>query len=482
MLKCYVFLNHINKNKNILNTEFLTSFELNQSFMYIIKFEQNKYFQNDINNISKGNYKKGNLASLHPFLDDFGLLRVGGRLHFADISYEQKHPIILPKGSLITSLFIRSEHERLLHAGPKLLLANINQRFWIINGLSEIRKITHKCIVCFREKATVAKQLMGSLPASRVTACARPFERVGVDFAGPVEVKLSRIRRSVIGKGYICVFICFVTKAIHLELASDLTTETFLACFRRFVSRRGLPTEIHCDNASTFKCAKSRLVELYSLMSSRDHQAKVHCFSSQRGIKFHFIPTYSPTFGGLWEAAVKSTKYHLKRVLKRAVMTYEQLNSILIEIEAILNSRPLLQMSSDPNDFCYLTPGHFLIGSSLTMYPEQNLCDVPKNRLKFWEQCTNIKQSFWKIWHKYYLNILQNRPKWQSEQLNVKQGSLVILKEDNIPSMMWPMARIVKLFPGHDGKVRTVEVRTSNNKTHIRSIHKICLLPIDTPA
>ncbi|XP_026315040.1 uncharacterized protein LOC113226570 isoform X1 [Hyposmocoma kahamanoa] len=473
------FLNNINKNKEKFNSSFLRSSELNDALMTLIKYDQRKIYKNEIDSLSKGSHIKGKLEGLHPFLDELGLLRVGGRLHNADISYTQKHPIILPKGSLVTVLLIKREHKTLLHAGPRLVLANLNQRFWIVNGLLEVKKITHECITCFRQKAAVAKQLMGSLPASRVIATRRPFEKIGVDYAGPIDVKLSRVRRSLIGKGYVLVMVCFTTKAVHLELASDLTTETFLACLKRFISRRGLPTEIHCDNASTFKGARSQLAELYSLQSSQSHKQQVYEFASQKGIEFHFIPSYSPTFGGLWEAAVKSTKYHLKRVLHKNVLTYEQLSTVLTEIEAVLNSRPLLPLSSDPNDYCYLTPGHFIIGSALTMYPENDSSDVPQNRLKFWQLCTNIKQAFWKMWHKYYLNVLQNRPKWKQEHCNVRLGSLVILKEQNVPCMYWPMARIEKLFTGNDGKVRAVEVRTSNNKTHLRAIHKICVLPIE---
>ncbi|XP_048483697.1 uncharacterized protein LOC125488552 isoform X1 [Plutella xylostella] len=473
------FLNNTNKINNKLNTSYLTSSELHNSLLQIIKYEQSQYFSAEIECLSKGKKLTGNLTNLHPFLDEMGLLRLSGRLHHAKIAYSHKHPVILPKGSLITTLLIRSEHQRLMHAGSRLVLANLNQKFWIVNGLLEVKKIVHKCVTCFRHKATVAKQLMGSLPAGRVNKPSRPFEIIGVDFCGPLEIKLSRIRRSVIGKGYILVCVCFATKAIHLELASDLTTETFLACFRRLISRRGLPTEVHCDNASTFKCANSQLVELYSLQSSQRHRAQVYEFASQRGIDFHFIPSYSATFGGIWESAVKSTKHHLKRVLQKNVLTYEQMNTVLTEIECILNSRPLLPLSTEPDDFCYLTPGHFITGSALTMYPEKNVSDIPQNRLKFWQLCTSLKQKFRNTWHKYYLNILQNRPKWRQEQHNVKLGSLVILKEDNIPNMCWPMARIVKLFPGHDGKVRAVEVRTPNHKTHHRSIHKICILPIE---
>lgn len=460
--------------------KYLTSSECSNALMLLIKKEQQVFFVDEITCLKNNKVVKGSLKGLCPFIDGSGVLRVGGRLHHSNIPFSQKHQAILPKESHLVNCIIRAEHERLLHAGPKLLLCNLNQKYWITNGLSYVKKIVKKCIICFRQKATASKQLMGSLPANRVTAMSRPFETVGVDFAGPIGVKLSRVRRSLVGKGYICLFVCFATKAIHLELASDLTTDCYLACLKRFISRRGLPKEIYSDNASTFKGAQNQLTELYRLQSSQDHQSKVFQFSSKQGIRFHFIPAYSPTFGGLWEAAVKSTKYHLRRILKNQLFTYEQINTILVEIECVLNSRPLVPLSTaDVNDYCYLTPGHFLIGNAITMYPEVDVTNVQQNRLKFWQLCTQLKQSFWKMWYKQYLNVLQNRPKWLNICPNFNIGSLVILREDNVPTMSWPMARVTKVFPGHDGLVRSVEVRTPNGKTHVRSISKLSILPID---
>lgn len=319
---------------------------------------------------------------------------------------------------------------------------------------------------------------MGSLPHDRVNVC-RPFQKVGIDFAGPISVKQSTIRRSVISTGYICVIVCFVTKAIHLEMVSDIKTDSFLACLKRFISRRGLPTDIFCDNASTFKSAKTQLHELFKQFNTKEHQSLVHSFASSKGITFHFIPCYSPVFGGLWESSVKSVKYHLKRVVQKALLTYEQLSTVLCQIEAVLNSRPLVPLSDDVNDYLYLTPGHFLIGTALNSYPEPDVSDVNVNRLRFWKICTNMQQSFWKIWNKYYLNSLQSRPKWKNVRDNLQIGQLVILRENNTPPMYWPMARITKVFPGTDNLVRAVEVRTSNGHTHKRSVTRMCALPVD---
>jgi hypothetical protein len=240
-----------------------------------------------------------------------------------------------------------------------------------------------------------------------------------------------------------------------------------------------MPSDIYSDNASTFKSARNQLTELYKLHSARAHQELVHNFTAAKGINFHNIPCYSPNYGGLWEANVGLTKYHLKRIMQKNVLTYEQLNTLLVEIEAVINSRPILPISTDINDYCYLSPAHFIIGNALTMYPEPDLGNVTQNRLKFWQQCTQLKQYFWKMWHKQYLNTLQNRPKWRVTSKNITVGSLVILREDNCPPMSWPMARVIKTFPGHDGLVRAVEVKTSNGRTHTRAITKLSLLPLD---
>lgn len=464
-------------NSKRVKLNYLTSTELHQSLLTIIKHEQAAYFSEEMLALKASKDVTGSLKCLHPFIDNNNVMRVGGRLQNSNVSYSQKHQILLPKASRIMEMIIHSEHIRLLHAGPKLLLATLNQKFWILNGIREVKKIVHRCITCFRFKAETSKQLMGSLPSHRVVQ-ARSFQKVGIDFAGPLSVKQSRVRRSIISKGYICIFVCFTTKAVHLELASDLTTSTFLAVFKRFVARRGLPSDVFCDNASTFKGARNQLADLYKLVGSGDHQAQVTSYASRFSINFHFIPSYSPVFGGLWEAAVKSTKFHLKRTVEKALLTYEEMSTVLAQIEAVLNSRPLIPLSSNPDDFTYLTPGHFLTGTALVSYPEHNVSDMPISRLRLWNVTTNMVQSFWNLWHKYYLNTLQCRPKWKDVKQNVKVGDLVLLKEDNAAPLTWSIARITKVFPGNDNNVRAFEVMTPNKKTHLRSITKVCLFPL----
>lgn len=404
---------------------------------------------------------------MNPFIDAEGIVRVGGRLHNAQISYNQKHPIILPKNNHVTNLIIWREHLRLLHAGQKQVLSSLNLNYWIVNGIREVKKILHKCVSCFKAKAKCSAQLKGSLPSARVTQ-ARPFDNVGIDFCGPFEIKQSRLKKVVLTKAYVALFVCFDAKAIHIELLSDLTTENFLAALKR--------RQIFCDNGATFKGAKNILEKLYSLQDN-EFKTQMNHFCTDEKIYFYLMSSYFPVFGGLWGAGVKSAKYHIKRTIGNTNLTYEEINTILVQIEGILNSRPITPVSTDPSDLTYLTPNHFLIGAPITSYPKPDYTAIPENRLKFWKLCTRLQQQFWKKWHLDYLAQLQSRPKWRSDEFNLKKDMLVLLKVDNVPCLKWPMARITNIIPGKDGKVRVVEVKTCK-VIYLRSVTKIAVLPI----
>jgi hypothetical protein len=258
-----------------------------------------------------------------------------------------------------------------------------------------------------------------------------------------------------------------------------MTTNTFLGCLKRFIARRNKPTKIYCDNAAYYKGAENVLKELYDLQNSTNHQNSVVNYATSERISFHFIPSYSPVFGGLWEAGIKSIKYHMKRVIGNIVFTYEEMYTVLVQIESILNSRPLTPMSRDPNDMTYLTPSHFLTGSSLTSYPDTDLTNVNLGKLSFWKQCVQMQQHFWQQWHKQYLVMLQSRPKWRNESPNIEIGTLVLLREDNVSPLCWPVGRIVDVQPGKDGKVRALHVKTTRGSIVKTSIMKVCPLPID---
>ena len=205
-------------------------------------------------------HKSGCLALFHPFLDTMGVLRIGGRTGNSKISYINLHPIILNGNHVLTRLIIRAEHLRLLHAGPTLLTAELCRRFYIISCRKTVRSITRQCLVCRKDSIKPQPQKMGQLPMERVTPDSI-FENVGVDYAGPLYVKYGSVRKPIVLKSYVCVFVSLSVKAVHLELVSDLTTEAFIAALRRFMARRGHPSMIWSDNGTNFRGANRELRE-----------------------------------------------------------------------------------------------------------------------------------------------------------------------------------------------------------------------------
>lgn len=333
------------------------------------------------------------------------------------------------------------------------------------------------CITCFKRKPRVPETIMADLPKCRVTSFTRPFDVCGVDYAGPLQVRESKRRGNIpITKAYVAVFICLNTKAVHLELVSSLTIEAFMAALRRFIARRGQCSFLYSDNATNFVGAQRELREVYEFIRNNDPEIKERLTS--KNIEWKFIPPRAPHFGGLWEAAVKAMKRHLLIITQQLKYTFEEYSTLLAEIEAVLNSRPLTAVSSDPDDFTVLTPSHFLIGIPQTEPLERDYLDVQENHLSRWQHIQKLKQHFWKRWQREYLQQLQGRVKWRSSDDNLKPSTLVLLIEDNTPSFQWPIARVLEVYPGEDGIVRVALIKISSN-TYKRPIKKLCPLPIE---
>lgn len=461
------------KNKIIGN---LTVLELENSMFQLVKMAQNESFANELSAIRNEKSLKSThrLLSLNPFLDSSGLLRVGGRLKFSTLSFNEKHPLLLDRKHVLTKMIFRDEHLRLQHAGPQLLLFSLRQRYWVPSGMNVAKQTVRLCVKCFRAKPKTQNSLMGDLPKHRVQI-AKPFSITGIDYAGPMMLRDRKGRPYKTYKAYICLFVCFVTKALHIELVTDLTSEAFLATFRRFAARRGTPTHLYSDNGSNFIGAQRELDKLYQFLKGSQNEFVQLCASEK--ITWHFIPPHSPNFGGLWESNIKCIKQLLYRVIGQTVLTFEEYYTLLVQIEATLNSRPLYPMSSDPNDLSPLTPAHLLIGQSLVTPPDPLFeDDVKINRLSRFQLLQQLNQSFWKRWSGSYLTELQRRSKWRTKNSNVEVGDMVVIKNDNLPPSQWLLGRIEDVHPGSDGQVRVATVRTANG-IYKRSVSKICPLP-----
>lgn len=387
----------------------LTTQELQYSLNTLIKLAQRKSFAREYVDLSRKKcvHRKSKLSLLNPFMDNENLIRVGGRLKNSEYAFDKKFPIILPSDHVLTKLILKHEHNRLFHCGYSTLLTSVRERFWPLRGNYLAKGVTRSCVICFKARPKTPDYLMGDLPKNRITP-SPPFHNVGIDYAGPFLLKDRVTRNAKLVKGYICLFVCLVTKAIHLELVEDLSTDCFLAAFRRFISRRGRPLHVYSDNAKNFVGASNELKKFFKMIENNSETIQNEL--SKENISWHFIPARTPSFGGIWKAGVKNVKSHLKRILGNANLVYHDFLTILVQIEAVVNSRPLCPLSTDP-DIVPLTPGHFLIGRSLTSLPEADYKEIPENRLKRYQRLQQLVQHFWTRWYKEYLSELQVRIK-----------------------------------------------------------------------
>lgn len=424
--------------------------------------------------IKAGKLLPKKLQSLAVFLDEEGILRIGGRLSQADLPFEAKHPVLLPKRDHIVDLIIQHQHIRNCHTGAGLLMSIIRQRYWILDARTVIRSKLRKCNTCFKVNPTHPTPLMADLPACRVSEC-RVFAHTGIDYAGPLRVTLSRRRGQHSQKAWVALFVCMQTRALHIELVSDLTSETFLAAFKRFISRRGPVSCLYSDNATTYVGAKTQLNELYSFLQSSSFKSSFSNELLTRRIEWKMIPPRAPNFGALWEGNIKSMKTHLYRVIGNQLLTYEELQTVLIQIECILNSRPLCVLSSDPHPEV-LTPAHFLMSTPLQYLPAADMSEQRVNLLERKKLLDSMVQSFWKKWRLEFLHTLQVRQKWATPDKSVELGTVVLVEQENTAPLSWPLGVITEVFKGSNNTVRVAIVKTKFG-FYKRAITKLYPIP-----
>ena len=471
-LKRNWILKHRNKEETQTNFVLLPS-DLEESILSLCQIAQNETFSREKTLIqsSKPLPHNSSLISLKPLILNH-LLCVGGRLKNANIPLASRHQIILPASHPISRLILSEIHQNNFHAGREHCLSISRQKYWIVRGKNLARKIVKECFTCKKRNVQPQPCLMGNLPKERLGLEEHPFTYTRVDFFGPFNVKYTRGTRSTKAtiKRYGVLFTCLTIRAVHLEIAGDLSTDKFILALRRFIARRGKPKIMMSDNGTNFVGANK---ELQTSLQKLDQSKIVFCLTDYN-IEWKFNPPIAPWMGGAWESMVKLTKRALYTIISNRTIHEDLLVTLFCEIEYMLNSRPLVELSDEPNDFQAITPNHFVCKSFNNPCPG-DFDDKVVNYKKQWKSLQLLSNMFWKIFIKAYVPFLNKRQKWFKNSRNFKPNDLVLVVNDNLPRSFWQMGRILSVFKGADNVVRSAEVRLPNT-TLKRPTSKLCLL------
>lgn len=466
-----------------------------EALRYFIHQEQRLFFAREYAYLSdaktkteKNEFPNGSkIINLRPFLDEQNIIRASGRIGGAELSFDEKHPVILHKQSRLSRLLIFEAHHKTAHGGAQLMLQYIRHNYWIPSVRNELKGCIEQCVRCqiFNQKR--AEQLMADLPTDRITKTF-PFMHTGVDYAGPFEVTEHHTSRAKRRKCWVAIFVCLVTRAVHIELVQDNSASSFITCFENFVNRRGHCNKLYSDNGKAFVGANKELKVAFQNWTEPDNLEKINHMQT----KWIFMTPAAPHQGGIYEAAVKSAKHHIKRVIGEKHLSYVDFENFLIKVEAILNSRPLYAPTDDPLDARVITPAHFLIGRPIICPPpifSPRVTNYSLQRIRVEQH--NMLNHFWKSWSADYLSSLLPRKKWLSEKENIKIGQTVLIVDEDLAPGRWKMATICELLPSKDGFVRNVVVEIANRKKPkkgeeygkqrrlTRAVQKLCILPIE---
>ena len=456
----------------------LTLVQLQRASEVITRLVQRQHFREEYMALKEGRQVKcsSSLATLSPILTD-GIIRVGGRIHRAPITFEAAHPVILPKSSPVSVLIVRYYHHVLGHAGREHVLSVLRQRYWILRGRALVRQILSKCISCRKRNTPALQQAMADLPKERLVPYHPPFTFTGLDFFGPFYVKRAR---SVI-KVYGCIFVCFNSRAVHIEDVSSLETDTFILALRRFISVRGCPKEIWSDNGTNFTGAERELRRSVRELNEEQIRRELHSYDAEwfKYVlpRWRFQPPTASHMSGVWERLIRSVRKAMNAVLSKpgAAIPLETLRTVFAEVTSILNSRPISPASDDPSDMEPLTPNHLLLQRRNLAIPPGVFAKEELYSRKQWRHAQFLANCFWSRWVLEYVPTLQQRHKWLLNKRNLAVNDLVLVVDKTVPRSRWLLGRVMKVFPGEDSRVRTAEVKTKDSSL-TRPVTKLCLL------
>ncbi|XP_043069572.1 uncharacterized protein [Drosophila bipectinata] len=449
----------------------LTAIECAESERALIRQSQREAFAED----SQGNVAKDSrLHGLSPYLDEDGVLRASGRIDDATcVPYNARRPIILSYEEALAEMIVQQHHEKMCHQNTEATIGSIRSKFWITNLRRLLRRVVSKCNVCKLRKARPTQPEMGPLPADRLEANGWPFKSTGLDYFGPLLVTIGRHTE----KSWVALFTCLTTRAIHLEMAHDLSTDSCIIAMRNFMSRRGPVVRIRSDNGKNFVGADREAKRFSEVFEPAQIQGKL----SSKGVEWIFNCPANPAEGGAWERMVQCVKKVLAHTMKELAPKEHVLENLLIEAESIVNSRPLTHLPVTVDQEAPLTPNDLLKGASdIPGLPKDDGQEPVRSATrKQWRIARMMRDRFWKRWVHEYLPTLVRREKWCKRVEPIRRGDLVFICDPAIPRREWKRGVVEEVFTGKDGVPRRAAVRTTDRaQTTMRPASKLTVLDV----
>ena len=454
---------------------------LNRAKATILHAVQMKAYADEVGCLQNGQPvpRTSPLDKLHPFLGKDGLLRVGGRLKNAGLTTDEAQPVVIPGKCHVARLLIRHYHDQVQHQGRHFTEGAVRAAgFWILGGKRVVNSVIYHCVTCRKLRGKQQEQIMADLPADRLSTDP-PFSYVGLDVFGPWSVTARKTRGGhANNKRWAVIFTCMATRAVHIEVIESMDTSSFVNALRRFFALRGPAKLLRSDCGTNFIGACKEL----GINSSGRQKEPLEHFLVGHGCEWQFNPPHASHMGGSWERMIGIARRILDAMLLQpgpAKLTHEVLTTLMAEVTAIINARPLCPVSTDPDDPFILTPAMLLTQKVGTpSLPPGEFDDKDLSRCQ-WRRVQRLADMFWKRWKRDYIAGLQARSKWTTEKPNLQEGDVVLLKDSQSKRNDWPMGLINRTFPSEDGRVRKIEVKIihqGEQRLFLRPVTEVVLL------
>ena len=479
------FIDKYLRKKPISN--YITLWDLDRAEKMHLRAHQKAAYPREIAALTKRlPLPQTHLLHQSPVLDHTGLMRVGGRLQYAEVPSpfgdQFRHPIIVPKSPL-TRLIILAAHEHMKHDGANTTFNALRQKYLIAGGGDYVRKIVFQCLRCKPYTAHLERPPMAPLPSRRTLARVAPFTHMGIDLAEKFTIKIGKGRRGHTQEVNVLVSVCMSTRAVDFQICDELNIAAFMNSLRNVISARGVPETMTSDNGGNFTGSRSLLGRLLTAANVE----RLHRFARDEGFVWNLQTSEASAMSGVWERIIQMMRKILRRCIGGQLLTWSEFHTTLKETEAVLNSRPLAP--SQDADLSALTPGHFLIGRPLRALPEplgdegvQGAALPLRDTRHRYLLLHQIRMAIWRRFLPEYVSTLNRLQYVGRLKRNLRVGDIVLIYKRYTPRMMWLRGRVIKVFPGADGVVRQVQLITPSRSIIDRPTYKLALMEFDPEA